>query len=360
MKNFILLIFGILFVFGSCSKDNNPENPDVPEKTAFIRAADISSFPEINAKNVKYYNSNGTQEELLAILKNAGVNTIRLRLWVNPSIEHSGFNEVKSFSSTLKSQGFKTWISVHYSDTWADPGHQETPKAWQNISFAALKDSVSQYTKKVVKEMNPDFIQIGNEINAGMLFPGGNLNTQPAQFKELLQTGIQAVRNNSTTAKIMIHFAGIQNSDWFFSQISAMDFDIIGLSYYPAWHGKNLSLLQSTMENLSLKYRHEIVIAETAYPFTLGYNDWTNNIIGLEEHLILPDYPATPEGQQKFIAKLKTISSEVEKGIGFCYWGAELIAFDGPQSTNGSPWENQALFDFQNKAVPALSEFRAE
>lgn len=360
MKKLILLIFGVLFVFGSCNKDDNPEIPDIPEKTAFIRAADISSFPEIDVKNVKYYNSNGTQEDLLSILKNAGVNTIRLRLWVNPATEHSGFNEVKLFSSTLKSKGFKTWLSVHYSDTWADPGNQETPKSWQNISFLDLKDSVSNYTSRVVKQMNPDFIQIGNEINAGMLFPAGNITSNLAQFKELLQTGIQSVRDNSTSAKIIIHFAGIQNSDWFFSQISTLDYDIIGLSYYPAWHGKNLGLLQSAMENLSVKYKHEIVIAEMAYPFTLGYNDWTNNIIGLEDHLILPDYPATPEGQQKFVAKLKTISSEVEKGIGFCYWGAELVAFDGPQSSNGSPWENQALFDFQNKAVPALNEFSAE
>jgi arabinogalactan endo-1,4-beta-galactosidase len=208
--------------------------------------------------------------------------------------------------------------------------------------------------------MNPDFIQIGNEINTGMLFPTGNITTNSTQFKELLQSGIQSVRDNSTTAKIIIHFAGIQNSDWFFSQITNLDYDIIGLSYYPVWHGKSVSLLQSTLDNLSKKYNKEIVIAETAYPFTLDYNDWTNNIIGLENQLILPDYPASPEGQQNFLAKMKTITSEIEKGIGFCYWGAELIAFEGPESPNGSPWENQALFDFNNKALPVIDVFKEE
>jgi len=115
--------------------------------------------------------------------------------------------------------------------------------------------------------------------------------------------------------------------------------------------------LEDQLSSLSENFGKEILIAETAYPFTLGWNDWTNNIVGLDEHLILPDYPATPEGQRSFLRDLKTLVLEVSNGIGFCYWGAELIAWDGETSTNGSPWENQALFDFNNVELPVLQEF---
>jgi arabinogalactan endo-1,4-beta-galactosidase len=111
------------------------------------------------------------------------------------------------------------------------------------------------------------------------------------------------------------------------------------------------------MQYLSETHNKEILIAETAYPFTLQWNDWTNNIVGSNEQLILPEYPATIEGQRKFIRQIKTLTKEVENGIGFCYWGAELISWKGNQSTDASPWENQAVFDFDNKALPVLSEF---
>ena len=114
------------------------------------------------------------------------------------------------------------------------------------------------------------------------------------------------------------------------------------------------------MQYLSDSYNKQIVIAETAYPFTLEWNDWTNNIVGSDDQLILPEYPATDEGQRKFIMDLKTITQELEKGIGFCYWGAELIAWKGDQSTDASPWENQALFNFDNEALPVLSVFQNE
>ena len=142
--------------------------------------------------------------------------------------------------------------------------------------------------------------------------------------------------------------------------MNVLDYDIIGLSYYPIWHGTSLDDLQSCMQNLSQTHHKDILIAETAYPFTLDWNDWTNNIVGLDEHLILPDYPATPDGQRDFIRAIKTITNEVENGLGFCYWGAELIAWNGEQATDGSPWENQALFDFSNRALPVLNEFHCD
>ena len=359
MNKLIQIIFYIL-ILTSCSKDEAdisiPENNNLE----FISAVDISRYPEISDLNPIFFDLDGFQKNFLTILKDNGVNTIRLRLWVDPVDQHSGFDEVKQFAQTLKARGFKTWLSLHYSDTWADPANQVMPLEWQGINFTQLKDILYNYTEKIITEIQPDFIQIGNEINTGFLHPYGHFENNYSQFIDLMETAITSVRANSIDTQIILHFAGIEGSDWFFNQVDTLDYDIIGLSYYPIWHGKSLNNLEAQMQNLSTSYHKKVLIAETAYPFTLEWNDWTNNIVGLNNQLILPEYPATPEGQRDFIRKIKTISKAVERGIGFCYWGAELIAWKGNQSTEGSPWENQALFDFDNNALPVLSEFKTD
>jgi len=356
MTKFTSILF-LLIIFVSCENENSSPSTSDSKELDFISAADISSFPEISNTNAAFYDLNRNQNDFLALLKSQGVNTIRLRIWVDPKNEHSSFLEVKQFSQTLKSKGFQIWITVHYSDTWADPSQQKTPKDWLHYSFSELKEEVFHYTEKIIQEINPDYIQIGNEINNGFLHPFGHIYNNHQQFLELLDTGILAVRKTSSTTKIILHYAGIKGSDWFFNQIKDLDYDIIGLSYYPIWHGKDLNELKNNLELLSTQHRKDILIAETAYPFRLDWNDWTNNIVGLEEHLILPDYPATEDGQKNFIRKIKEIVKETKNGLGFCYWGAELIAWNGNKSQEGSSWENQALFDFSNQALPVLEEF---
>ena len=356
MKKSLQIVI-IFLSFSACKKDNLNDPIQEDENLTFISAVDISRFPEISNLSPMLYDLEGNENDLLTILKNSGINTVRLKLWVNPISEHSGFNEVKQFSEILKANGFKIWLTLHYSDTWADPGHQESPNQWQGINFKELKDSVYNYTEKVTTKLQPDLIQIGNEINSGFLHPYGHIN-YIQQFRELLDTAILAVRTTSSETQIILHFAGIEDSEWFFDQVSIVDYDIIGLSYYPIWHGKSLNNLKVEMQHLSNAHEKKILIAETAYPFTLDWNDWTNNIVGSQDQLILPEFPATPEGQRKFIKEIKVLIKEVENGIGFCYWGAELIAWKGNESQDASPWENQALFDFENQALPALREFK--
>ena len=206
MKNSIQLLLLLFVFFISCQKNEADIIEQELSSSAFISAVDISSYPEISSYNPTFYNSEGSQEGFLEILRDNGVNTIRLRLWVNPIKANSGFNEVKQFSQILKSKGFKTWLTLHYSDTWADPGHQQIPNQWQGISFAALKDSVYIYTEKVVTELQPNYIQIGNEINPGFLHPYGHISNNFEQFKELMSAAITAVRSNANDTKIMIHF----------------------------------------------------------------------------------------------------------------------------------------------------------
>lgn len=364
LKLWLLLL--LILVFDGCNEalQNNPtletEYDASEEEGVFISAADISAYPEIAQSGLTFYGLDGIEKPFLDILKENGVNTIRLKLWVNPQTENGSFEQVKSFSEELKSHGFKTWITLHYSDTWADPGHQETPIAWQNVTLETLKAQVFDYTQDVVEALKPDFIQIGNEINSGFLHPFGEITTQEAQFVALLGMAVSAVRTASESTKIILQYAGIENSEWFFDQVSSVDYDIIGLSFYPIWHGKSLSTLKSSMQRLSETHSKEIIIAETAYPFTLEWNDWTNNIVGLDEQLILPEFPASAKGQLAFITEIKNLTKELPLGIGFCYWGAELVSWKGPQATNASPWENQALFDFENKALPVLTAFGNE
>lgn len=354
LKFSFFLIFLVIF---SCEKSQISQPDSLIKNTEFISAVDISTYPEISGFDPVFYDLNGEPQKFLSILKENGVNTIRLRLWVNPKNNHSGLSEVRQFSKTLRDKGFKIWLTLHYSDTWADPGHQEIPLQWQGKGFPALKDSLYAYTEKVIRTISPEYIQIGNEINSGLLHPYGDISQNLEQFKELMKSGIAAVRKNSADTEIILHFAGIEGSDWFFDQVRRLDYDIIGISYYPVWHGKSLDHLHTHLNLLSETKGKKIVIAETAYPFTLSWNDWTNNIVGLEEQLILPEFPATANGQKAFIRALKQIIQEIEKGVGFCYWGAELIAWKGNQAKDGSDWENQALFDFQNRSLPVLLEF---
>ena len=350
----------ILLVLVSCNDKDDKPSEFGSEQSRWISAVDVSSLPEILESEPKFYDIEGNQNDFITIIKDNGINTIRLRLWVNPENQHSGFDEVKAFSKELKDHGLKIWLSLHYSDTWADPAHQKIPNQWQGSTFNQLLDSVYSYTQNIISELNPDYVQIGNEINNGFLHPQGNISSNYQQFIELMKAAILAVRTNTNSTEIILHFAGIEGSDWFFDQSSQLDFDIIGLSFYPIWHGKSLDALKSKMSHLSDKHNKQVLIAETAYPFTLEWNDWTNNIVGLEDQLILPEYPATIDGQRKFIKEIKTITKNLKGGIGFCYWGAELISWKGNESKDASPWENQALFDFDNTALPALIEFGEE
>lgn len=358
LKTFAFIL--LLAVIGSCSDDNSTTPEEPPIEDTFIRAADMSYLPLIESENTVYYNSTNQPENALTTLKNAGCNTIRIRLWKNPSDGHSGFAEVKNFAQRVKQAGMKVWLTVHYSDTWADPGQQTTPAEWQNLSFSALKTAVANYTSSIITEIQPDIIQIGNEINSGFLWPKGNLIEQESQCLELLSTASATIRAQSPTTKIMIHYAGIgSGATWFFNKMNTVDYDYIGLSYYPIWHGKSLNDVKSSINSLGQTHTKKVVLAEIAYPFTLGWNDWTNNIMGLENQLIA-DYPATPAGQKNYLLAVKSLIKETTNGIGFAYWGTEWIAFRGNESTIGSSWENQALWDFDNKALPAMDVFNAE
>lgn len=354
MKNILFLLLTLSLVACSSSDDAQPTSNPTPTDE-FIRAADVSFLPLIESEGT-VYKYNGVAQNALTTLKNAGCNTVRIRLWKNPIDAVSSLPEVKALALRAKQAGLKVWVTVHYSDTWADPGAQAIPAEWQSLSFANLKTAVANYTATILTEIQPDIFQIGNETNDGLLWPQGKLSTNEVQSLELFQVASEKIRSQSPTTKIMLHYAGTSGADWFFNKVHNINYDYIGLSYYPIYHGKNLTTVQNTMNSLGSLYNKKVIIAETSYPFTLGYNDFTNNVVGLDNQLI-PEYPATNEGQKAFLLAIKNLVKQSSHGIGFCYWGGEWVAFRGPTSSNGSSWENQSLWDFNNNALPVMDAF---
>ncbi|GIV35907.1 MAG: hypothetical protein KatS3mg032_0286 [Cyclobacteriaceae bacterium] len=342
-------------VCGCGNKENNGPNPVEELPAIEIRAADLSFLPEIRQWGTIYRDARNQPGDALDILKAAGCNTVRLRLWHTPGTVHSSLQEVLLFAQEIKSKGLKLWITVHYSDTWADPGQQNKPAAWQSLNLSDLADSVRNYSRKVAAQLQPDIMQAGNEINDGLLWPEGRLSLHADGFVLLLKQAIEGIRQGCPDAQVMVHYANPENSTWFFDLLKNenVDYDLIGLSYYARWHTRSLSTVQGSLASLAAETGKPILIAETAYPFTLDWADWTNNLVGLPEHLIT-GYSATQEGQYRYLVRLRKILNETPGGMGFCYWAPEWVAFKGSEATNGSDWENMALFDFSFKATEGL------
>lgn len=336
----LLLIISIF----SCQREENTViiEPEVQEE---IIGMDASFIPELRDLNESVFDKDSIEVDFLDLIKTSGFNTVRFRIWHSPDNQHSGFSQVKAFADEIKSKNLKTFLNFHYSDTWTDPGHQEIPIAWSGLTFEQLKDSVFSYTKSVIREIEPDYVQLGNEINNGMLFPYGSVNNIN-QLKALLQQAIKAVREESPETKIMLHYAGFDQVTDFYSQFTSLDYDLIGLSYYPYWHGKDLDEVQSVLNLLASLFDKKIVIAEIAYPF--------NTLEGTDNYLV-DGYQATADGQVEFIKRVQSFIDDISTGYGVCLWGGVTEAYLTPKPTsNGYYWENQAVLDYNNRFLPVM------
>lgn len=345
----------ILVLSLSCSKKNSPITPDSGVPTlSFLRAADLSFQPEIQSDNAEFFDSSAVKIEVLPFLASNGWNAVRLRLWVNPTDNHSGFAEVKAYAKQVRDQNLPLWLCIHYSDEWADPGNQNTPSSWSGMNSSILEDSVRSYTLRVVEALQPEIVQVGNEINHGFLWPQGSIDSTDT-FISLLKAGLESVHEANPSSIRMVHLAGQEASVYWQLQLleeEAVSYEWLGLSYYPWWHGKDLDQLSIQLIELSQLTNRPIGIAETAYPFTLDWNDWTNNIVGLPEHLI-PGIPASAGGQATFLHKIDSICGSIPNSWGWAYWAPDCISWKGPNATDGSSLENLALFDFESKALPS-------
>jgi arabinogalactan endo-1,4-beta-galactosidase len=251
----ILCVFGVILLSFVLSCSKKPVTPPPAQQTtttytapvvssAFAKGADVSWVTQMEASGYKFYDKNGNQMDLFALLKSIGFNSIRLRAWVNPAAGWCNTADVVAKAIRAKNAGMKILIDFHYSDTWADPGDQNKPAAWAALDFPTLVTTLSTYTVGVMDtlKMNgitPDWVQVGNETNDGMLWQDGRASVNMANFATLVKSGYTAVKSVSSSTKVIVHISnGFDNSlfQWMFDGLKAngAQWDIIGMSLYPS------------------------------------------------------------------------------------------------------------------------------
>ena len=362
----------------------------------FMRGVDISMIDQIEQSGGKFYNAKGEQQDIFQILKDNGVNWIRIRLWNKPVYEEDqkdangkiiakkgtkmggGNNDLATdlrIAKRIKAAGLKFLLDFHYSDFWADPGKQHMPQDWKNLTAAQLEAQVEKFTRETIDTFTkegaaPDAVQIGNELNSGFMWPIGQLWTDDPsvtiggmkQFTRLLTKASNGVRaaQNGKNIKIIIHLAdgGDQGLyKWIFDDVkkAKVDYDIIGLSFYPYWHG-SLDALKENLQMISKRYGKQMAVVETAYAFTEENGDAQGNVFMVysdEAHGYVPSV----QGQATLIRDMIATVASVKGGCGVFYWEADSILAKGANlsATEGNTWENQAMFDFTGKALPSLA-----
>lgn len=334
-----------MFVLGSCKSKGSElpkkEDPAVVTIPAnFVKGADISWITEQEAANVKFYNSAGVQKDIFTILKEQGINTIRLRVWVNPSDGWCNKADVLAKALRAKAAGMRIMIDFHYADSWADPGKQPTPAAWVNHDINALKTDVYNHTVDVLSTLKsngiiPEWVQVGNETNNGMLWPLGKASDSMTNFAGLVQSGYSAVKSIDSNIKVMVHISnGYDNSlfRWIFDGLKANNtpYDVIGMSLYPSannWQTYDTQTL-ANMNDMVSRYGKEVMVVEVGMPA----ND--------------------PTTCKSFISDLisKVAAVNNNKGLGVLYWE--------PQAYNN--WKGYGLgaFDRSGKPTIALDAFK--
>jgi arabinogalactan endo-1,4-beta-galactosidase len=317
----------------------------------YIIGADVS-FARQAVANGSVYNDDGKAGPPLQILKDHGYNWVRLRLFVHPTNLPNNLSYTIASAQAARKLGFKLLLDLHYSDTWADPGKQTIPEAWQDESHAQLVKTVFEYTRDTIIAFReagalPDMVQIGNEVINGMLWPDGKLPQNWDNFADLLKAGINGVdagHGNERRPKIMIHIAcggDKVRTEYFFDNIISRDvpFDVIGQSYYPWWHG-SLDDLRENLYFMATEYHKDIIFAEVAYC-------WRPT-----EYKTHPGpFPETPAGQRRFLKAVYLILMQTPDNLGKgLFWWEPVVPEKSPLSARG-------FFDDSGNALPVAKVF---
>lgn len=327
--------------------------------------ADVSTVQRALDLGAKYYDASGTAKDPLDVLKGVGVNYVRLRIWNNPRSGYNNKAEVLEYARTVKAKGLKLMVDFHYSDTWADPGKQGKPASWAGHGINQLRTDVYNYTYDVCDSLKaqgtaPDSVQIGNEINTGMLWDDGRVvNNNFTNLGLLLKAGYNATKACNPGTQVIIHTARVESgARWFYDGIRAqgVQWDITALSYYCYWHG-SMSAMAGVVSDMRSRYGKPVILAETAYPYTTANHDGTANIITSSQPC--SGYPATPAGQAANFAAVQNTARNAG-AIGIFYWEPTWHAVRGngwdPADINnsGNGWENQAVFDRNGRLLPNI------
>lgn len=370
-----ILVYSLLLFAFNCTEKTNPV-ADEPKDTIsedFIFGADLSYVNQILDFD-GIYKVEGVVKDPYQIFADYGTTTARFRLFNNPVWSKEVYGnegmqyyheivDVKEAIKKSKEAGMTTLLDYHYSDIWADPGNQEVPVAWEDLELAAVADSIYQYTYNTLMYLHnenalPEMVQVGNENNCGLVHPYANVcgSNDWEELGILLNKGIEAVRDieNELNEEItvMLHVAQPENvTHWFDNVISVgkvTDFEVVGFSYYPKWSEISINRISNYVANFKALYNREVMILETAYPWTLTNADGYGNILGNDS--IIEGYEASQEGQKKFLIDL--VQEIIDGGgSGVFYWEPAWITSNLKDLWGqGSSWENNAFFDYEGNA----------
>lgn len=338
-KHLPTLLFITLAILG-CSNADTP--PEVKPVDTMARGADISWLPQMEATGYKFYNDSGQEEDCFKILKDHGINSIRLRTFVNPSDDkisgHCSTDETVAMALRAKTAGMRVMIDFHYSDSWADPAKQHKPAAWVGHDFPTLLQDVYDYTYEVMTALTsagvtPEWVQVGNEIPGGLLYPDGSIDNWP-QLIQLTNKGYDAVKAASPESKVILHIdQGNDNARfrWWFDNATTQgaNYDIIGMSYYPYWlsgspdYTLSINDLGNNMKDMVARYGKEVMIVE----------------VGGEDSKVQNTYDMLAA----VIQKVKAVPNN--NGLGVFYWEPE-----GARS-----WSQYPLSAWGNDGKPTMA-----
>ncbi len=363
----------------------------------FIKGMDISTLLELENLGAKFYDKR-KEKDLLSILQSYGVNAVRLRLWHDPYTEDgtaygAGTNDLPTTIALAKralAMGMDFLLDIHYSDFWTDPGKQILPKAWKNYDVEHLEKVMYDYTRETMEALKeedafPTMVQVGNELSNGLLWPFGKV-PEYENIARFVNAGIRGVRAVDEQIPIMIHLDNGGNNrlyrEWFdnFLKNGGEDFQVIGLSYYPFWHG-TLQDLEDNMNDIAVRYGKDLIVAEVSMGFTMkDYKDregltpaQRKGMATKPELAAKVEYDMTPQGQADFMQDIMERIAKVPegKGKGFYYWEPawlpvkgsgwatpDSLEYIGDKGPCGNEWANQALFDYDGNALPALNVIR--
>ncbi|MBC7525675.1 MAG: glycosyl hydrolase 53 family protein [Flavobacterium sp.] len=336
MKNLIsiLLILLVIPIYSQKSKTQE-----------FSKGADVGWLPQMEATGYKFYDNDGKEKDCLQLLKDRGINSIRLRVWVNPNNDkvsgHCSKDETIAMALRAKKMGMHIMIDFHYSDSWADPGKQFKPKAWENHTFPELLNDVYNHTFDVINSLKtagvvPEWVQIGNEIPSGMLWPDGSTNNW-LQLGQLLNKGYDAVKKVNKKIKVIVHVDEGNNNEkfrTFFDNAAKqkVKYDVIGMSYYPYWIKKDYKEtifdLQFNLNDMAKRYKKEVMVVEVG-----------------------GEYDKVQNTKEMLVATLKAVKNVPKnKGLGVFYWEPE-----GEKS-----WSSYSLSAWKSDGKPseALDAFK--
>ena len=362
----------------------------------FVKGMDLSTLLEVERCGAKYY-EDGKEVDFLDFMKRQGVDTIRLRIWNDPKSENgepygagnNDLNETIAIAKRVTVAGFGVLLNFHYSDFWADPGKQIKPKAWKDYGVEELEKAVYDFTLESLQKVidagvKVTMIQVGNELSNGLLWPEGKVPNYD-NIAKFVSAGIRACRKVNANIPLMIHLDNGGNNElyvrWFENYMKrGEDFEYIGLSYYPFWHG-SLDALEFNMNDIAKRFGKELIIAEVSMGFTMEdyksyekMKDEDRKGYATRPALVEKiDYPMTVQGQVDFMKDFLNRVANVanQKGCGFFWWEPAWIPVPGsgwatPASLEymndpgpcGNEWANQALFDYDGNALPTWDVIR--